>query len=352
MRKHGVALACTLAVGGLLAAPAPAQAVDESCPSGTVALSFDDGPSYFRPQTLRTLREKLVPATFLDIGMRVAANPHIARFEVREGHTVLNHTYRHDNLGQLSAADVRREILAADQVLREVGALPFRGVRAPFGGSSATSRAVIAELGYVNVGANAGGNDFQPTTPAATIRDAILNSLADGRILLMHDGPIDTPAGTAVQEALPQVIDGVRARGYCFGAVSPAVQVVPARLRPSGQPIPSIVNPVPFRPIVFAGNPPLSPPQPYAVVSGVSVRYFSVDLADVVAAGGVVGSLRRDLEDLVDTAETAQLRGQLEAQRAALQSIRSAVEGAAPSKLSSAGRTQLLTLVDRMLASF
>ena len=46
-----------------------------------MALTFDDGPSYYRTQTLRTLRAKRVPATFFDVGMRVHANPQFAGFE-------------------------------------------------------------------------------------------------------------------------------------------------------------------------------------------------------------------------------------------------------------------------------
>ena len=68
---------------------------------------------------------------------------------------MLNHTYRHDNLGQLSAADVRRELLATEAVFKATGVrMPFKGVRPPFGGTSTTSDAVIAELGYRSIGAD------------------------------------------------------------------------------------------------------------------------------------------------------------------------------------------------------
>ena len=64
-----------------------------------IALTFDDGPSYYRPATLAHLRAKGVPATFFDTGMRLEANPQIVRFELAEGHTVLGHSYDHPNLG-------------------------------------------------------------------------------------------------------------------------------------------------------------------------------------------------------------------------------------------------------------
>jgi peptidoglycan/xylan/chitin deacetylase (PgdA/CDA1 family) len=48
--------------------------------------------SSFRPRLLRVLRDKQVHATFFDNGVRVLANPQIARFQVAEGHVELNHT--------------------------------------------------------------------------------------------------------------------------------------------------------------------------------------------------------------------------------------------------------------------
>ena len=59
------------------------DSIDNSCPN-RVAVTFDDGPSFYRSQTLAVLRNRQVPATFFDIGMRVDANPHMARFEAKE----------------------------------------------------------------------------------------------------------------------------------------------------------------------------------------------------------------------------------------------------------------------------
>jgi Polysaccharide deacetylase len=75
--------------------------LDNSCPS-RIAFTFDDGVSFYRPQTLQILRDKQVHGVFYDNGFRVAANPQMAIFQVREGHTQLNHTYWHPHLNQLS----------------------------------------------------------------------------------------------------------------------------------------------------------------------------------------------------------------------------------------------------------
>ena len=247
------------------------DSIDNSCPN-RLAVTFDDGPSFYRSQTLAVLRDRQVPATFFDVGMRVDANPHMARFEDQEGHLVLNHTYSHPNLTQISLESVRRQILATEAAFARAGApIPFRLLRPPFGASNAAVEAVAAEIGYaVNSLFGPGGvisaPDWLPTTTAAQIRDTIVSGLRPGGVILMHDGPIDSPVGAAVIEALPQVIDAARQRGYCFGVLDRQSQVVAARHVPTHRRIPSVVNPVPYLPLIpeAAG---LTPPRPYVFVN-------------------------------------------------------------------------------------
>ena len=247
------------------------DSIDNSCPN-RIALTFDDGPSFYRPQTLAILRERQVPATFFEVGMRVDANPHIVKFEARDGHLVLNHTYSHPRLTAITAASVRRQILEGEAALARAGArMPFKVLRPPFGAADAAVQAIAAELGYTLNGAGTfptpvfGTLDFLPTTTAAQIRDSIVSRLQPGAIVVLHDGPIDTPAGAAVIEALPQIIDAARRQGYCFGLVDSQSRVVAARYVSSERRIPSIRNPVPYLPLLFANG--LTPPDPYVIVN-------------------------------------------------------------------------------------
>ena len=242
-----------LAVGLSPAVAAPAGAAE--C-AGQVALTFDDGPSHFRPQTLQVLRDRQVPATFFDIGVRVAANPQLSAFEQREGHLVLNHTYIHPRLSTLSARRVREQVLQTEAAFAAAGVTPpFKALRPPFGATNDVVRAELAALGYTSIGGSIGSTDYLPTTTAQQIVEAIVPRAVAGSVIVMHDGPIDTVAGPAVIAALPQVIDGVRAKGLCFGLVDAAGQAVPATYVSSGLPIPAATGPVPFRPIVFGGRP-------------------------------------------------------------------------------------------------
>ena len=180
-----------------------------------IALTFDDGPSYYRTTTLRTLRRNHVPATFFDVGMRVAANPQFAGFEAREGHLVLNHTWSHPHLPTLTPAQVRSQVLRTQRVLRKAGApMPFKLLRPPFGDINDAVAAELAGLGYRYVNWDVVAVDWDVATTSDEIRDTIVSALRPGLVILMHDGPIDSAAGAAVEAALPQVIDRTRQSGY------------------------------------------------------------------------------------------------------------------------------------------
>jgi uncharacterized repeat protein (TIGR01451 family) len=236
--------------------------LDNSCPS-RIAFTFDDGVSSYRPQTLQVLRDKQVHGVFYDNGFRVAANPQMAIFQVREGHVQLNHTYTHPHLNQLSEAAVLDEVLRTERLFDAIGApLTFKGFRPPFFEANARVQEQLRGLGYtLSLGA-VQTDDWDPARTAAQIRDAIASQLVPGAVILLHDGPNDTPAGAASVAALGQLIDLARSRGFCFGVTDHTGAVVASRYVSSGRRIPQIVNPVPYNALVRPGT----PPEPYVFV--------------------------------------------------------------------------------------
>jgi uncharacterized repeat protein (TIGR01451 family) len=225
--------------------------VDNSC-SSRIAFTFDDGTSSYRPLLLQVLREKQVHANFFDNGFRVAANPQWARFQIREGHLELNHTYNHLHMDQVSAATNRAEVLDNEHFLASIGApLTFKGIRPPFGGSNPGVQRTLLEMGYTYFLNRIDASDWLPELSAAQIRDGIVNQLRPGVIIALHDGPADTPAGAATVDAAGQIIDVARSLGYCFGVLDPSGQVVADRYVSSNEPIPGLVNPVPYHRLEF-----------------------------------------------------------------------------------------------------
>jgi uncharacterized repeat protein (TIGR01451 family) len=222
-----------------------------------IALTFDDGPSYYRPATLAHLRAKGVPATFFDTGMRLEANPQLVKAELADGHTVLGHSYDHPNLNNIPASTLAFEIADTAARFDALGApYTFKVVRPPFLSVNASTQAAIAAMGFAVTPNPISATDWDPARSATQITNGIVNALRPGVAILLHDGPVDSPAGQATVDSVPLIIDAARQRGYCFGTVDRSGQVVANRLTASDAPIPAVTGTVPYLPLAYAGTPP------------------------------------------------------------------------------------------------
>ena len=195
-----------------------------------VALTFDAGAGdKGLSKILATLASKNVPGTFFLTGQFIQAYPSDARsIAAYDMHSIGNHTIDHPHMNQLSDSQVRAEILGAEQSIVSVsGRDPWPLFRFPYGESSARTIAIANSLGYGSirwtvdtlgwegtraVGGSGGGQTVQSVTARA------LNAAKPGEIVLMHVGA--APDGTTLDaDALPGIIDGLRAQGYGFVAI-------------------------------------------------------------------------------------------------------------------------------------
>jgi peptidoglycan-N-acetylglucosamine deacetylase len=220
----GIALVVLLAavVGpGSLGDTPPARAA-VPCPAGHVALTFDDGPSpATTPAILDVLARRAVTATFFVVGGRVDARPDLIARAAGDGHAIANHTYWHERLTGLSDADVLRTVERTDRAVRRAGVSPLRLVRPPYGATSTRVRDALAQGGFAHVLWSVDPRDWERS--ADSVRTHVLANLADGAIVLLHDG-----SGNAAQTAaaLPAIVDGARQRGYCLTTLDAAGRLV------------------------------------------------------------------------------------------------------------------------------
>lgn len=197
-----------------------------------VALTFDDGPDPVdTPRLLDLLREKGVKATFFVVGNRADQYPEIVRRAWAEGHLVGNHTWSHYSLFCfLMPCRLRAEIERGSESVRRIcGARPrfFRspvGLRHPLLGPYLKD----AELEYVSWSIRTRDT---LTANSSVLAQRILSKAASGDIILLHD---HLPAGAdAMLEALAQVIDGLRQRGFEFVLAGPRDDAAATTLEPS-----------------------------------------------------------------------------------------------------------------------
>jgi peptidoglycan/xylan/chitin deacetylase (PgdA/CDA1 family) len=153
-----------------------------------VALTIDDGPSpVYTPQILRILHQYRVTASFSMIGLNAATFPGIAREVAAAGHMIVNHTWNHENLGQMKAAAVRDEISrATDAIHAATGKHPSM-FRAPYGVWSPAVFSCCARAGLTPLAWSVDPRDWSRPGVRAIVRD-IESDTRTGSIILEHDG--------------------------------------------------------------------------------------------------------------------------------------------------------------------
>ena len=193
-----------------------------------VALTFDDGPNEpYTGRVLDVLRREHVHATFFLIGQNVRRLPHTVARIVEEGHAVGNHTDSHPMAFALRPeAELKSEIDAAERTIHAAGGIYPRLFRPPNGVRSPWLMSVLRQDSLVAVTWDDAPSDWE-ALPAAELVKRTLAQAHPGSIILLHDG-LNLTAGANQSEtvqALPQIIEGLRARGYRFGTVPELIGV-------------------------------------------------------------------------------------------------------------------------------
>jgi peptidoglycan-N-acetylglucosamine deacetylase len=184
------------------------------CGSGLVALTFDDGPQRSTtPRLLSYLAGHHLPATFFVVGDRIPADPSAIRTQSRLGFQIGNHTLHHEQLSSEGDAGILRSLDATRRRIVAAGGSPSHLMRPPYGDIDARVRSVLANRGLVPVLWTIDSEDWRGGSPAR-IASAVLGALRPGdNIVLQHDGVGNSANSIA---ALPRIVAGAHARGYCF----------------------------------------------------------------------------------------------------------------------------------------
>lgn len=154
-----------------------------------IALTFDDGPfAASTPVLLELLAKYQLRATFFVIGRNAAAHPDLIAAILAQGHTIGNHSYRHDNLLVLrDYKTMEADIRATQEVLARAGIRPLV-FRPPIGITSPRLQPVLASLGLQTVTFSCRTFD-RGNRNVRNLAARVLKQLQPGDILLLHDNP-------------------------------------------------------------------------------------------------------------------------------------------------------------------
>jgi peptidoglycan/xylan/chitin deacetylase (PgdA/CDA1 family) len=185
-------------------------------PVNAVALTFDDGPDpQFTPAVLDLLKQRGVKAAFFCVGARVREHPELVRRIAQEGHILGNHSDSHAMWINFSMRKrLRREVTACNESIEQAAGVKPRLYRAPHGFKNPALGDVLKEQQMQAVGWQVRGFDAV-VNDAAHIAKRIVDQANPGGVILLHDGAglQGTQDRAATLQALPVVIDGLRARG-------------------------------------------------------------------------------------------------------------------------------------------
>jgi peptidoglycan/xylan/chitin deacetylase (PgdA/CDA1 family) len=182
-----------------------------------VLITIDDAPADYSLEMAAVLKEQNVPAIFFVNGHFIDTDEEKANLKkIHEmGFAIGNHTYNHTNLKTIGEEQQREEIWSLSEAVEQIIGEKPKFFRAPNGSNTDFSKSLAAQEGMLLMNWSYGYDWEKQYMDAAALTDIMVNTefLRNGANLLMHDRE-----WTAA--ALPDIIEGLRAKGYSF--VDPA----------------------------------------------------------------------------------------------------------------------------------
>jgi peptidoglycan/xylan/chitin deacetylase (PgdA/CDA1 family) len=204
----------------LAACPAADPGVHSRAPGAgrTVALTFDDGPGASTTAIMNILEDAGVAATFFNVGVNMTTRPEHVQAQAAQGFLLANHTWSHEDLTTLTAAQQGSQMdRASDQQAQLVGQAPCM-MRPPYGAYNSTTLNVAQARDLEVWNWSVDTEDWRATSGSADqVARIVRLGQAGGSqahpVVLMHNQPRAMPATVA---ALPTLITFYRDRGYTF----------------------------------------------------------------------------------------------------------------------------------------
>jgi peptidoglycan/xylan/chitin deacetylase (PgdA/CDA1 family) len=192
-----------------------------------VSLTFDDGPdSEIVPAVLDILKQYNVKAAFFFMGSRVLLNPQIAGRAYNEGHLILNHSWNHPNFTNEDISTVRDQVVRTEEEIRSITGMRPTYVRPPYGAFDERVLPVITGTGNKLIIWSIDSMDWVQNVDKNTIISNVLNNVRPGDIILLHT----YPNLNVELEALPEIIKGLRAKGYSIIRLDELLGINPYKL--------------------------------------------------------------------------------------------------------------------------
>jgi peptidoglycan/xylan/chitin deacetylase (PgdA/CDA1 family) len=180
-----------------------------------VALTFDDGPNPEGTTRVLAILDSLqATGTFFLTGQELREHPEEGRAIVLAGHELGNHSYSHGRMIGKSPQFIRQELERTDSLIKAAGQAGEIFFRPPYSKKLFVLPWVLARTDRTTVTC-----DVEPESylgawqDSRAITEYALEDVRPGSIVLLHVMYLSREASLT---ALPQIITGLRARGFEF----------------------------------------------------------------------------------------------------------------------------------------
>ncbi|GAB4167798.1 MAG: polysaccharide deacetylase family protein [Calditrichia bacterium] len=181
-----------------------------------IYITFDDGP---HPENTKEIFSILnhfnIPATFFWVGKHIEQYQDSIPEKFMDFHVIGNHSYNHDNYGQLKIEEIRSDIIKTESILdRLKGAGRTKLIRFPYVKYNFKIVPILKELNLRLVGWTYDSNDSEYKSQDSLIRFLHNQQVKNGDIVLFHEDYAHSI------EALPVFIELLKKQGFSFSSIN------------------------------------------------------------------------------------------------------------------------------------
>jgi peptidoglycan/xylan/chitin deacetylase (PgdA/CDA1 family) len=180
----------------------------DACPTGT--------PDEYDETVVEILLREKVPATLFLSGRWVEKNREKAKYLAsRPQFEIANHSFYHPHMMEKTDERVKRELVRTQAIIEKTAGKRPRYFRPPYGEVDERVAKLAAEEGLVTIQYDLASGDPDPNLSAKSIVRVVLRDAKGGSILVFHMNR----KGVHTAEVLPEVIQGLRQKGFTFVTV-------------------------------------------------------------------------------------------------------------------------------------
>ncbi|WP_223070533.1 polysaccharide deacetylase family sporulation protein PdaB [Paenibacillus caui] len=195
----------------------PSAVYSVSTEKKVIALTFDISWGDKRAEPiLKVLKDKGVEkATFFLSSPWSQSHPDLVKDIQKQGFEIGSHGHKHENYSQLSEEEITTQIKSAHTILTNLTGEPPKLLRLPNGDFDKRVLRIADGMGYKVIQWDTDSQDWM-NKGADQIVKRVVSKAHPGDIVLLHASDV----AKHTEEALPAIIDQLRAKGYDFVTVS------------------------------------------------------------------------------------------------------------------------------------